>query len=828
MFERLVPAPMSELQSRILAALEPSYRVDRELDGGGMARVFLATDTALSRRVVVKLLPPDAALAVSAERFQREISLAARLQHPHIVPLLSAGEAAGVPYFTMPFVEGESLRSRLARQGELPVTAAVRLLREIAAALAYAHSQGIVHRDIKPDNVLMSGDSAMVTDFGVAKALAVAERRERPEGGTPPAPSAVEGKNLQDFGGTSRGIALGTPAYMAPEQASADPTIDHRADIYACGVLAYELLTGQPPFTGRSPTALLAAHVTELPEPVSQRRPAIPPALAALVMRCLEKRPADRPQSASEIVHALDELLTPSGGTAPTTATPSSRHAAPGSAAPTTRRLTWIGIVAGALGLVTLGVWRFVAQPGGREGAPTAAPVERKIAVLPFESLGGDTANAYLADGMATDLTAALAAAGRLTVVPRSSAFALRGHTAKDAGDKLQAANVVEGTVKRAGGRLRVTVSLVNIADETVRWSRKYDEDERAVFQLHDSIANAIAAVLDVGASMATDPGKAAPPTKSIEAHDFVQRAVFINNQSADAKLLRQAIRLAEDAIARDSAYVDAWIAMADSWFNLADNYVAPDEAVPHIRRAASRAAALDPRSADAHAMLGVVRGAYEREYRDAESEFHRALAIDPTNAMASSGYAWHLWSMGMPDSALAVLSRGLRQNPLSSLLLNPAVAISLGEGRMELARTYCRRYMELGSAGAECDAQLLDAEGRFAEAAALIRQRSAGQDRTTARRRARLARALALSGDSAGARKEIAAIEAEARTHYVDGFWPAIAYTALGDRRRALAWLERAFIAHSSNIPTMKRNLELAPLRGDAGFESIARRAGL
>ena len=803
---------MSDLQSQIFSALEPSYHVDRELDGGGMARVFLATDTALSRSVVVKLLPPDTAASLSAERFQREISLAARLQHPHIVPLLSAGEAAGVPYFTMPFVEGESLRSRLARQGELPVNAAVRLLREIASALGYAHSHGIVHRDIKPDNVLMSGDSAMVTDFGVAKAIVAA-------GNDAPGRGKVDSV-------TSLGVALGTPAYMSPEQASADPAVDHRADIYAFGVLAYELLTGQPPFIGRSASALLAAHVTEMPEPIGRRRPAIPPALAALVMRCLEKRPADRPQSASEIVHALDELLTPSGGTAPTTAAPGIQRAAPASGAATTRRLTWIGIAAGVLGLTAVGVWRSVSHRDGLGAAPlTAAPVERKIAVLPFELLGADTANAYLADGMATDLTAALAGVGRLTVVPRSSAFALRGRTAKEAGDRLQAANVVEGTVGRAAGRLRVTVSLVNVANETVRWSRKYDEDERAVFQLHDSIANAIAAVLDGGVVPATDSRKAAPPTKSIEAHDLVQRAAFINNQSVDEKSFRQAIGLAEEAIALDSGYVDAWIAVADSWFNLADVYVAPDEALPHIRGAVSRAAALDPQSAEAHAMLGVVRGVYERRYGEAGSEFRRALAIDSTNAMASAGYAWHLWSLEMPDSALAVVSRSLRQNPLSSLLLSPAVAISLGEGRMDLARAYCRRYAEVG--GRRCDAQLLAAEGRFKEAAALIRQRLGGQGRS-AGGHALLARALALSGDSAGAREEIAAIEAEARTKYVDGYWLAIAYTAVGDRPHALAWLERARAAHSANIPTIKVNAEFVSLRGDPGFESIARRAGL
>src|SRR5881628_4240472 len=264
-----------------------------------MSRVFVAAETALDRKVVIKVLPPETAAQVSLERFKREILLAAKLQHPHIVPLLTAGESNGLPYFTMPFVDGESLRVRLARQGELPVNEAVRMLREIASALAYAHEHGIVHRDIKPDNVLLSGGSAMVTDFGVAKALSASSNAER--GGL-----------------TSLGVALGTPAYMAPEQASADPTVDHRADVYAFGILAYELLTGQTPFGGRTPQGLLAAHVTEPPEPIQKRRASLPPALAALVMRCLEKRPADRPQTAEEIVHALDDLTTPSGGMPPT------------------------------------------------------------------------------------------------------------------------------------------------------------------------------------------------------------------------------------------------------------------------------------------------------------------------------------------------------------------------------------------------------------------------------------------------------------------------------------------------------------------------------
>ncbi|HYK82176.1 MAG TPA: protein kinase [Gemmatimonadales bacterium] len=283
---------MTDLTQQLQAAVGDTYRVERELGGGGMSRVFLAEETALGRRVVIKVLPPELAAGVNAERFRREIQLAASLQHPHIVQLLTAGAAAGLLYYIMPFIPGESLRAKLAREGELPIADAVRILRDVVDALAYAHAQGVVHRDIKPDNVLLAGKHALVTDFGVAKAV-----------------SASAGSSTL----TSLGLALGTPAYMAPEQGAADPHLDHRADLYAVGVLAYEMLCGRPPFIAPSPQAMLAAHVTMAPEPVTQHRPAVPAALAALVMRCLEKRPADRWQEAEDLLTQLEALATPTG-----------------------------------------------------------------------------------------------------------------------------------------------------------------------------------------------------------------------------------------------------------------------------------------------------------------------------------------------------------------------------------------------------------------------------------------------------------------------------------------------------------------------------------
>ncbi|HEX9164697.1 MAG TPA: protein kinase, partial [Gemmatimonadales bacterium] len=289
----MTPTP---LDARLQAALGTAYRLERELGGGGMSRVFLAEEVRLGRKVVVKVLPPEMGAGVNVDRFEREIQLAARLQHPHIVPLLTAGSEGDLLYYVMPYIEGESLRAKLAREGELPVREAVQILREVLDALRYAHSERVVHRDIKPDNVMLSRGHALVTDFGVAKAVS---------------------ESTGESSLTSLGVALGTPAYMSPEQAAADPHVDHRADLYAVGALAYEMLTGRPPFTGSNPQAVLAAHITQAPAPVTAHRDSVPPGLNELVLRCLAKKAADRPQRADELLPLLDAVLTPSGGMTP-------------------------------------------------------------------------------------------------------------------------------------------------------------------------------------------------------------------------------------------------------------------------------------------------------------------------------------------------------------------------------------------------------------------------------------------------------------------------------------------------------------------------------
>jgi serine/threonine-protein kinase len=287
---------MAELIDRLQATLGEGYKINSELGGGGMSRVFVAEEVELGRPVVIKVLPPDLAAGLNVDRFRREIQMAARLQHPHIVPVLSAGAKDGLLYYTMPLIQGESLRARLSRAGELPVNEAARILREVADALEYAHSNGIVHRDIKPENVLLSGNHALVMDFGVAKALS----------------EATGQTNL-----TSVGVALGTPTYMSPEQATADPMTDHRSDIYSLGVMGYELLAGRPPFTGNTPQQVLAAQVTETPAEINKHRAAIPPMLGTVIMKCLQKKPADRYQTAEEVRQQLEIVGTPTGGMTP-------------------------------------------------------------------------------------------------------------------------------------------------------------------------------------------------------------------------------------------------------------------------------------------------------------------------------------------------------------------------------------------------------------------------------------------------------------------------------------------------------------------------------
>jgi eukaryotic-like serine/threonine-protein kinase len=466
---------MSSISDRLLSALGGSYTIERELTGGGMALVFVGEDHDLGRKVVIKILPPELAASVSAERFRREILTVARLQHPHIVPILKAGEVDGLPYFVMPYVDGESIDIRLRRTPTFTVRETLGIMKDVARALAFAHAQGVVHRDIKPGNVLLAAGSATVTDFGVAKALSSARR------------SGEKGAGL-----TNTGMSLGTILYMAPEQAAGDPDIDGRADIYSLGITAYEMLAGTAPFAALGPRAMLTARLTLAPPPLSKIRRDVPAGLERLIARCLAIDPADRPQTAAELVEALEDPETLSGSFA----SGATRIARRGSRV--TRAVVSALALVGAI-VVSAGIYERVhagnssvlAESTANAGKPVDLGV---IAVLPFVNLGADSSNAYLATGVTN------AVAGKLMKTPGLRVLAPgRPRSVKRRSDTTSTANVaarlvLEGTVERVGDRLRVTARLSSTDDDVMQWADVFDRDVKDIFTVEDEIAGAIAA----------------------------------------------------------------------------------------------------------------------------------------------------------------------------------------------------------------------------------------------------------------------------------------------------------------------------------------------
>ncbi len=449
------------LRQRLEEALGGAYVLERELGGGGMSRVFLARDARLGRQVVVKVLAPDLGAGISAARFEREVQLAARLQHPHVIPLLSAGDVGGLPYYMMPYVEGQTLRARLTAIGALPVAEAVGLLRELADALAYAHGAGVVHRDLKPENVLLSAGHAVVADFGVAKALAAAT-----QGG---AEGAAAGA---DATGTALGVAVGTPAYMAPEQLAADPAVDARADLYALGCVAYELLTGAPPFVGRTPHGLMAAHLTETPVPLTERRVDVPPALASLVARLLAKAPEDRPQSANEVRRALDAVHT----TGDTTAADASASRSGSDRRRVGARGVWLGAGAAVAVALALAAWSRGTRGAEKMGAGAAdgaapvadsvadAAIARRVLVVPFENATGDPTLAPLGRMAAEWLAQGLAESGDVDVAAASGRAVSAGEAGlRAAASEAGAGTIVSGAYFLEGDSVRLQARVTDV-----------------------------------------------------------------------------------------------------------------------------------------------------------------------------------------------------------------------------------------------------------------------------------------------------------------------------------------------------------------------------
>jgi len=626
-----------------------------------MSRVFVAEDTTLERKVVIKVLPPELAAAVNVERFKREIQLTAKLQHPNIVPVLSSGVTDVLPFYMMPFIEGESLRTRISRDGELPTNEVVKILRDVLSALAYAHERGIVHRDIKPDNVLLTKYNAQVNDFGIAKALSASA--------------------TQTTFATSLGVAIGTPAYMAPEQVVADPTIDHRADLYSVGAMAYEMLTGVQMFSHSSPQAVMAAHAVERPAPLDSKRPSVPPALSALIMRALEKQAADRPQSAEEMLNVLDQLATPGGGSIATVK--------PSPVANKIFSSNRAKIIVGAtLLIVVIGI-AFLIRP--HSSNPLSTISTPRVAVLPFENGGADS-DAYFADGMTEAITNRLASISGLTVIGRQSAKRYVGskESPQQIGTELGVNYLLTGSVrwdKSQRGRNIVSVrpALLRTADGSQIWGEPYEAVLSGEFKLESDVAEHVARALDVALLPHESRAIASRPTNDTIAYDDYLKGRFFLNKRTTAGV-QQALDYFNKAVARDPNFARAYAALAEVYVVLPTYTDATiDSSWAGIRKNAAIAIRLDSTLAAPHAALGSILK-YQHHWAEAEAEFKRAIALEPGYPTTYKWYSRMVANLGRIPEALALAEKAQKLDPLSPILNLNLGTIQLYSGRYNAA----------------------------------------------------------------------------------------------------------------------------------------------
>jgi serine/threonine-protein kinase len=643
------------------AALEGRYRVERELGAGGMATVYLAHDVKHDRKVALKVLRPELAAALGAERFLREITTTANLRHPHILPLYDSGRTeadedgqgrTGFLYYVMPFVEGESLRDRLNRERQLPLDDALQIAREVADALSYAHSRGVIHRDIKPENILLESGHAVVADFGIARAV-----------------DAAGGAQL-----TETGLAIGTPTYMSPEQAAGERELDGRSDLYALGCVLYEMLGGQPPFTGPTVESVVHQHLVVAPRPVTDLRPAVPGPVSAALQRALSKSPADRFNPVAHFAEALHSGHVTS--TAP-------------ERAPAAGRAPWRrpAVVAAAALLVVLAAAAFAVF--GRR-APPGGGVTPSVAVLPFVDLSGGAAE-YLGDGMAETLINALSGVQGLRVAARTSAFTFKGKSedVRSIGQALGVGAVLEGSVQRSGDRLRITAQLINASDGFHLWSQSFDRDAADVFAVQDEVARAVVAALEVRLVGADSGLVVNLGTTSVAAYQAYLQGLFFWNKRTTADVERSA-EYYRQAVDLDPEFAAAWAGLASAYVLFVPSEyevrsIPFGEALDRADEAARRALALDPGQAAAHTALAL---AYEKRGMMEESgaSYRRAIEADPRYPTARQWYATYLAMLGRTAEGVEQIQAAARLDPLSLVILVEVGELLQAAGRRDAA----------------------------------------------------------------------------------------------------------------------------------------------
>ena len=700
---------MSDSAVRLTAALSDRYRIERELGSGGMATVYLAHDLKHDRDVAIKVLRDDVIQTLGAERFLREIRMAAKLSHPHILPLFDSGQVDDALYYVMPMVRGESLRERLDRERMLPVADAVRIASEVAGALEHAHRSGIVHRDIKPDNILLQDGHALVADFGIGKALGAIDPEQA----------------------TQTGISVGTPAYMSPEQASGD-AVDGRSDIYSLGCVLYEMLVGEQPFTGPTVQAVIAKRFAQTPADVTRLREGISRSVARAVQKALAREPMDRYDTA-------------------------------------------------ALFVTSLGATESVSAK--------AAPPAQSLAVMPFVNRSGDADNQYFSDGLSEDLINALTSHAGLHVASRTSAFRFRGSELdiRDIGEQLNVSYVLEGSVRRAGFKLRVTAQLVSVSSGFQLWSERYDRELTDVFEIQDDIVASIVGAL-VPALMAS--GASTPPavvrrqTENLEAYELYLKGRSYWHQRSPATV-RVAIQCFEQAIGLDPNYALAYCGLADCYGILrVYGWTRAEENRDNAAAAVSKAMALDAGLAETNFSLAFYTFYFERRWRDAARHFARARELGPRNSLIHL-YSSLFYSIEGNSSEVHRLAQiAIDLDPLSPFVQALQSCAFYIIGDFDTAQRLSAHALALQSdylLGLWAHGLALTGLGRFTEGIAQL-------ERATAMSRApffvcMLGLALARAGRAADARQLLAELDDRAsRGEYIPAFCRLGIWVGLGD----------------------------------------------
>ena len=747
---RVSEYPLSSLLTRLQAAVRDRYTIACEIGRGGMATVFRGDDLKLARQVAIKVLHPQLATNLGVERFTREIKTAARLNHPHIVTLFDSDEADGLLYYVMEYIDGETLRSRIVRECQLPIDDVVRIACEVADALSYAHGCGVVHRDIKPENIMLAASGATVTDFGIARAVTAASREPI----------------------TDSNVIMGTPAYMSPEQASRNGVIDGRSDIYSLGCVVYEMLTGSVPFDGPTAQAIIARAAVEPVPPIYVVRPAVRHVMEQAVQVALAKVPADRFSTAAQFAAALT----------------------------------------------------------ARDGAIADADGGQSVAVLPFANLSGDRDFEYFADGIAEEIINALTHLPGLRVAARTSSFAFRGPAIElsEVGAKLKVATVLEGSVRKAGNRLRISVQLVKVADGYHLWSEQYDREMTDVFAIQDEIARAIATRLQVALGGDEAP-LVTPATGNLDAYHLYLRGRYYLSQRSLA--LRKALECFHQAIALDPNYALAYAGFADGCTILAEyGFAPPNEVRPKARAAVEKALSLAPDLAEVHCAAGALSFICDWNWDRASRDLRRAVELNPRNVVARQWLSYYLvFVEGRFEEGIAQARRAVDLDPLAPLLVMQLGMTLMGAGRYDEAEANLLR------AGALAPTMFLPTIhlgllynhlGRSDEAIAPLEVAV-----TASGRHPWTLAALAVCYGSLGKRADVEAISdelnARARREFVQSTPLAIVAASRGHVDAAFEILDRACAEHDGILVYSKRYPFLRLLQTDPRIERIHRCVG-